>query len=139
MTRPDAKAFAPLDDEERELIEAIEAADHVLGQSGLTPDRMEALQAAARATASEPSTKVSIRLARTDLARIKAREAPHPAAGWTGARGKDLVARARTLAQRFGPPRRLKANDCDPNRDYPRTGNDCHCISNRNARVACCA
>lgn len=73
MTRLDAKAFAPLDDEERELFEAIEAEGHVPGQSGLTSDRMEALQAAARATASEPSTKVSIRLARTDLARIKAR------------------------------------------------------------------
>lgn len=73
MTRPDPTTFAPLDDEERELIEAVEAADHVPGPSGLTPERIEALQAAARATSAEPSTKVSIRLARTDLARIKAR------------------------------------------------------------------
>lgn len=73
MTRPDPTDFAPLDDEERKLIEAVEAEGHVPGPSGLTPDRLEALQAAARATASEPSTKVSIRLARTDLARIKAR------------------------------------------------------------------
>jgi hypothetical protein len=73
MTRPDRQAFAPFDDEECDLIEAIEAEGHVPGRSGLTPDRLEALQAMARATTSEPSTKVSIRLARTDLARIKAR------------------------------------------------------------------
>lgn len=72
-TRSNPEAFAPLDDEERELIEAIEDEGQVPGPSGLTPDRLETLQAAARATASEPSTKVSIRLARTDLARIKAR------------------------------------------------------------------
>lgn len=73
MTRPDSRAFEPLDDEERELIDAVEAEGHVPGSTSLTPERLGALQAAARATASEPSTKVSIRLARTDLARIKAR------------------------------------------------------------------
>jgi hypothetical protein len=73
MTRPDHRPFVPLDDEERDLSEAIETDGHVPGPSGLTPERMEALQAAARATLSEPSTKVSIRLPRTDLARIKAR------------------------------------------------------------------
>ena len=73
MTRPDPRAFAPLDDEERELIEAVEAVGHVPGPSGLTPERLDALQASARATSAEPSTKVSIRLSRTDLARIKAR------------------------------------------------------------------
>jgi hypothetical protein len=71
MTRPGP--FAPLDDEERDLARALEAPDHVPGPSGLDPERLRALQAAARATLSEPSTKVSIRLPRTDLARLKAR------------------------------------------------------------------
>ena len=71
--RGEPHVAAPLDDEERELIDAIEADGYTPGPSGLTPERMEALQAAARATMSEPSTKVSIRLPRTDLARIKAR------------------------------------------------------------------
>ena len=71
--RSEPYVAAPLDDEERGLIDAIEAEGYTPGPSGLTPEWMEALQAAARATMAEPSTKVSIRLPRTDLARIKAR------------------------------------------------------------------
>ena len=73
MTRPDPRPFEPLDDEERELARAIEADDYASGPGGLTPERMEALRTAARAAMAEPSTKVSICLPRTDLARLKAR------------------------------------------------------------------
>lgn len=73
-TRQDAPLVrTPLDNEERELIEAIEAEGYVPGPGGLTPERLAILQAAARATLSEPSNKVSIRLPRTDLSRLKAR------------------------------------------------------------------
>ena len=61
-----------LDDEERELIEAIEANDYV-PVSVMTPELLAASQEAARNTINEASTKVSIRFARTDLARVKAR------------------------------------------------------------------
>lgn len=73
MTRSDPPAVIPLDDEERELIDAIEADGYVSGPSALDPERMRSLQVTARATLAEPSTKVSIRLQHTDLARIKAR------------------------------------------------------------------
>ena len=62
-----------LDEEERELIEAIEAPDYTPGESLMTPERVAALQAAARDAMHAASTKVSIRLSRTDLARVKAR------------------------------------------------------------------
>ncbi len=61
-----------LDDEERELIEAIEADDYE-PQSVLTPEMLKEHQAAARNTINETSTKVSLRIGKTDLARVKAR------------------------------------------------------------------
>lgn len=61
-----------MDDEERELIEAIEADDHE-PQSVLTSEMLEEHKAAARNTINESSTKVSLRIAQTDLARVKAR------------------------------------------------------------------
>ncbi|RVT87390.1 hypothetical protein DXV76_04740 [Rhodobacteraceae bacterium CCMM004] len=61
----------PIDDEESALMEAIDGDDY--DPSGLSDERLEALRAAARNTISEPSIKVSIRLAATDLARLKAR------------------------------------------------------------------
>ena len=60
-----------LDDEERELIEAIESDDYELGASKLTPERLSEIQEAARNTINETSAKVSIRIPRTDLARVK--------------------------------------------------------------------
>ena len=60
-----------LDEEERELIEAIESDDYEAGESGLTPQKIEALQEAARNTIHRASTKVSIRIPRTDLSRVK--------------------------------------------------------------------
>ena len=62
-----------LDDEERELIEAIEADDYEPGESLLTAELLQSMQEAARNTINEASTKVSIRFPRTDLARVKAR------------------------------------------------------------------
>jgi predicted DNA binding CopG/RHH family protein len=62
-----------LDDEERELIEAIEADDYTPGQSLLTPELMAQMQEAARNTLNETSEKISIRIAQSDLARVKAR------------------------------------------------------------------
>ena len=62
-----------LDDEERELIEAIEADDYEPGESLLTAELLQSMQEAARNTINEASTKVSIRFSRTDLARVKAR------------------------------------------------------------------
>lgn len=61
-----------LDDEERELIEAIEADDYVPGPSQLTPELLAEIQEAARNTLNEGTQKVSIRIARSDLARVKA-------------------------------------------------------------------
>lgn len=61
-----------LDDEERELIEAMEA-DSYAPKSVLTPEMLREHQAAARNTINETSTKVSLRIAQTDLARVKAR------------------------------------------------------------------
>lgn len=62
-----------LDDDERELFESIEKDDYQPGPSFLTPDRMAALQAAARATINEQRAKISLRLPNTDLERLKAR------------------------------------------------------------------
>lgn len=61
-----------LDNEERELIEAIEADDYVPSPSQLSPERLELFRQAAQNTLNEGTEKVSIRLARTDLARAKA-------------------------------------------------------------------
>jgi hypothetical protein len=73
MSSDPPRVAKPLDDDERELMDAIEADDYTPGPSALTPERLEELRAAGRQTMSEPSTKVSIRLASTDLARLKAR------------------------------------------------------------------
>ena len=62
-----------LDDEERELIESIESDDYVLGESVMTPELLAQMQEAARNTLNETSEKISIRIAQTDLARVKAR------------------------------------------------------------------
>lgn len=62
-----------LDDEERELIEAIESDDYVFGESLMTPELLARMQEAARSTLNETSEKISIRIAQTDLARVKAR------------------------------------------------------------------
>ena len=64
---------AYIDDEEKELIEAIEADDYELGESQLTPERLAYLQQMARNTINEQRQKISIRVPHTDLARLKAK------------------------------------------------------------------
>ena len=62
-----------IDVEERELIEAIEADDYAPGKSLITPELVAQMQEAARNTLNETSEKISIRIAQSDLARVKAR------------------------------------------------------------------
>ena len=54
-------------------IDAIEQDDYSLGKSALTPKRVQALQQAARATINEERTRISLRVPKSDLARLKAR------------------------------------------------------------------
>lgn len=61
-----------LDDEERRLVEAIEADDYQPGESLLTPQMLAEMSQAAKNTLNEGSEKISIRIARSDLARVKA-------------------------------------------------------------------
>lgn len=62
-----------IDVEEKELIDTIEQDDYSLGKSALTPKRVQALQQAARATINEERTRISLRVPKSDLARLKAR------------------------------------------------------------------
>ena len=62
-----------LDDEEQELIEAIEGGEYDGGKSLLTPELKAEMQEAARNTLNESSEKISIRIAHSDLDRVKAR------------------------------------------------------------------
>lgn len=62
-----------LDDEEKELVEAIEADDYNFGESHLTPERKALLQGAAKSTINEQRQKISIRVPRSDLSRLKAK------------------------------------------------------------------
>ena len=64
--------FNFLDDEEREIYEAIESDDYV-HVNLLTPEILAEHQAMARATINEERTKISLRLPKTDLARLKAK------------------------------------------------------------------
>lgn len=60
-----------LDNEERELIEVIEADEYIPSLSELNPERLKLFRQAAQNTLHEGTEKVSIRLGRTDLARAK--------------------------------------------------------------------
>ena len=60
------------DDEEAALIETLENSDAPL-KSGLTPARRAELEAAARVTFSEDREKISLRVSKADLARLKSR------------------------------------------------------------------
>lgn len=62
-----------LDDEEKEIHEAIERDDYKVGKNFLTPARLKELKAAARTTMNETRVKISLRLPETDLARLKAK------------------------------------------------------------------
>ena len=61
-----------IDDEERDLVEALESDDYTPAQSLLTPELKSQMQEAARNTLNEGSAKISIRIANSDLARVKA-------------------------------------------------------------------
>ena len=61
-----------LDDEDALLIDALERGDTPLS-SVLTAERRAELEAMARATFSEDREKISLRVSRSDLARLKSR------------------------------------------------------------------
>jgi predicted DNA binding CopG/RHH family protein len=62
-----------LDEEEKKLYALIEGDDYKPGKNHLTPERLNEFQAAARATINEERTKISLRLPKTDLQRLKAK------------------------------------------------------------------
>jgi predicted DNA binding CopG/RHH family protein len=61
-----------LDDEEQELIEMVES-DNFAFESLLTPERKKQIEAMARATMNDEREKISIRVSRTDLSRLKSK------------------------------------------------------------------
>ena len=61
-----------LDDEERELIEMVES-DNFVFESLLTPERKQQIEAMARATRNDEREKISTRVSKTDLSRLKSR------------------------------------------------------------------
>jgi len=61
-----------IDDEERELYEAIESDDYQPGENYLTPELKSELQEIARNTISDDRTKITLRVSNTDLSRLKA-------------------------------------------------------------------
>ena len=67
------KAVDYLDDEERELAEAIESDDYESGNSQLTAEHAAEYRDMARATMNDSRSKITIRIADSDLARLKAR------------------------------------------------------------------
>ena len=69
----DPKIGAYLDEEERELATAIDATSYAFGQDNLSKDRLTQLQSAARTNLNEERQKISIRVRKSVLARLKAR------------------------------------------------------------------
>jgi len=67
------KIGAYIDDDERELVEAIESDSYEFGESQITPERLADLKEAARNTLNEQRQKISLRVPQTDLARLKAK------------------------------------------------------------------
>jgi predicted DNA binding CopG/RHH family protein len=68
--KPKVGAF--LDDEEEEFIELFEASDTAL-VSGLTDERRKEIETMARATMNDEREKISLRVSRADLVRLKSR------------------------------------------------------------------
>lgn len=71
-SKPVPPEFTFLDDEEREIYEAIESDDHVFANL-LTPEKKLEVQAMARAKMNEGRVKISLRLLESDLASLKAK------------------------------------------------------------------
>ena len=61
-----------LDEEERSLVEVIESDDYVAGENNITAQRLGELKAVAQATMNEERTRISLRVPKTDLSRLKA-------------------------------------------------------------------
>ena len=66
------KIGAYLDDEEKQMIEALEADDAVF-VSHLTPKRKKEIEAMARAAMNPVREKITLRIAQQDLMRLKAK------------------------------------------------------------------
>jgi predicted DNA binding CopG/RHH family protein len=62
-----------MDDEEKALISLIESDGYRAGTNFLDPKRLDVLRQAARATMNEERTKISLRLPKSDLDRLKAK------------------------------------------------------------------
>jgi predicted DNA binding CopG/RHH family protein len=71
-SKPVPPEFNFLDDEEREIYEAIESDDYVFVNL-LTPEKKLEVQAMARAKMNEARVKISLRLLESDLASLKAK------------------------------------------------------------------
>ena len=69
-TKPKIGTYA--DDEERDLIESLEADDAVF-LSHLTPARKKEIEAIARATMNGEREKITLRVSRSDLSRLKSK------------------------------------------------------------------
>ena len=67
------KIGAFLDAEEKAIVASIERDDYIAGKNALTPQCLAALQAAARATIAGERAKISLRLPKADLERLKAK------------------------------------------------------------------
>ncbi len=61
-----------LNEDEKAIVKAIEHKDYTIGQSSLTSGRLKELQAAAGATINEERSRISLRVPKTDLSRLKA-------------------------------------------------------------------
>ncbi len=68
--KPNVENFT--ESEERDLIEALEADDAVF-KSHLTPARKKEIEAMARATMNNEREKITLRISRSDLSRIKSK------------------------------------------------------------------
>jgi predicted DNA binding CopG/RHH family protein len=68
--KPNIERFT--DNEERSLVKSLEANDAVF-KSHLTPARKEQIEAMARATMNDEREKITLRISRSDLSRIKSK------------------------------------------------------------------
>lgn len=66
------KNVEPLDEEEADLIESLESLTEK-PENLLTPQRRKEIEAIARATMNDEREKISLRISRSDLARLKSR------------------------------------------------------------------
>lgn len=62
-----------LDEEEKALVTAIEESNEEYTEDALTPERMAELKSAASATINDERIKISLRLPKSDLQRLKAK------------------------------------------------------------------